>query len=658
MEKKYGTLIKTYRGSRETDQGQKYDTLVLIYRDENGEKKTLYYDRPTVDYWVLKDKNSPEAVNPPMYISVDKVDHFTTYSDNLYRDIATNTGAMNYYNKIKFNYGANSYTMKNLFKSPLLYGADIDMEDQYVAKFYKEFQPNPGYKLHKCYFDIENDIYHYNGGVPDTTETPCPICLVTLIDEKAMKSHTFVLRNSQNPGLVEFEKDVENFKIYMHNKIIECDNLDMEFDFYFYDDELDMIKGFYDKVHEIDPDTMSGWNISYDCPYLQHRAKNLFRQNKARRGNMTSDEAAYDLVCDDKYLIQTNSAGKQFFLKPYARYSQGMGKYGSRIDDLKILDGIYWADQMLIYANIHAGEGKPDNYKLDTIAHKLLGKEKLPFGPGETIRNQLYKNTRRFIEYNIRDVLLLLEIEEDTQDIDKIQRLADITVTRKAKCTKKSYSVTNFVNKFANDQGLVMRTNKNTSYGEEAESDFYDNMFLMLNELVETNTRYRKLYDIQDKYGAFVSNPNFNDNVGMELFRNQSSMFLFELVCDFDFSSLYPSIIRAFNLDSGNIDGKFYVADDEIKRKIIEKYHCADMFYYSIKGKKVSDDDYIETTEEDDVDEILDDASLKKSTKVSETDDLCSVLADTMQSRDYDKIGNIFLDLPSTADLVKKLRER
>ena len=193
-----------------------------------------------------------------------------------YRDIATNTGAMNYYNKIKFNYGANSYTMKNLFKSPLLYGADIDMEDQYVAKFYKEFQPNPGYKLHKCYFDIENDIYHYNGGVPDTTETPCPICLVTLIDEKAMKSHTFVLRNSQNPGLVEFEKDVENFKIYMHNKIIECDNLDMEFDFYFYDDELDMIKGFYDKVHEIDPDTMSGWNISYDCPYLQHRKKSYF----------------------------------------------------------------------------------------------------------------------------------------------------------------------------------------------------------------------------------------------------------------------------------------------------------------------------------------------------------------------------------------------
>lgn len=649
MEKKYGTLIKTYLGSRETEQGQKYDTLTLIYRDENGDKKTIYYDRPPVDYWVLKDKNSPEATNPPMYITVDKVTHYTTYSDNLYRDVATNTGATSYYNKIKFNYGPNSYNMKNLLKSPLLYGADVAIEDQYVAKFYQEFEPVPTYKLHKCYFDIENDIYHYNGGVPDTSETPCPICLVTLIDEKAMQSHTFVLRNSKNTGLVEFEKDVDEFKTYMHNKILDADNLDMEFLFYFYDDELDMIKGFFDKVHELSPDFCSGWNISYDCPYLQNRAKNLFRADKARRGEMTAADAAAQLVCDDNYLIQTNNAGKQFYLSPYAYYSKGMGKFGSRIDDYKILDGTYWADQMLIYANIHAGEGKPDNYKLDTIANKLLGKEKLPFGPGETIRNQLYVNTKRFIEYNIRDVILLLEIEDNTQDLDKIQRLADITVTRKSKCTKKSYSVTNFVNKFANEQGLVMRTNKNTSYGTDEESSFYNNMFLMLNDIVETDDRYRKLFDIKDKYGAYVSSPELNDTVGMELFRGKFSMYLFELVCDFDFSSLYPSIIRAFNLDSGNIDGKFYVMDEDIKQKIISKYHCPEMFYYSIKGKKTDDDD-----DDDDVDDIIE----GKPSKVNETDDLNSALADALQSRDYNKIGNIFLDLPSTADLITKLRER
>ena len=42
----------------------------------------------------------------------------------------------------------------------------------------------------------------------------------------------------------------------------------------------------------------------------------------------------------------------------------------------------------------------------------------------------------------------------------------------------------------------------------------------------------------------------------------------------------------------------------------------------------------------------------------SKTDYCNSVLADALQSRDYNKIGNIFLDLPSTADLITKLRER
>ena len=145
---KKGTLIKTFLGSRETKEGQKYDTLSMIYRDENGVKKTLFYDRPEVDYYVLKDKDSPEATNPPMYIHKDKVDHYVTYSDNLYRDVAANTGATTYFNHIRFNYGARSYNMKNLLKSPLLYNADIDIEDQYIAKFYQEHEQQQ-YQLHK-----------------------------------------------------------------------------------------------------------------------------------------------------------------------------------------------------------------------------------------------------------------------------------------------------------------------------------------------------------------------------------------------------------------------------------------------------------------------------------------------------------------------------
>ena len=40
---KKGTLIKTFLGSRETKEGQKYDTLSMIYRDENGVKMPSFF---------------------------------------------------------------------------------------------------------------------------------------------------------------------------------------------------------------------------------------------------------------------------------------------------------------------------------------------------------------------------------------------------------------------------------------------------------------------------------------------------------------------------------------------------------------------------------------------------------------------------------------
>ena len=643
MEKKIGTLIKTYKGQRVSENGNKYDTLLMFYRDENGEKKTIFYDRPEMDYYIIKDKNAPEASHPPLYISLDKVDHFTTYSDNLFRDIAVNTGALSFYDKVKFQYGINSYNMKNLFKSPLIYGADVDLQDQYIAKFYREFEPSKSYKLHKCYFDIENDIYNFTG-FPDPKEAPCPICLITLIDEKTMISYTYILRNKNNPGLIEFEQDVEEFKVYMHDKIVEVDNLDMSFEFLFYDDEIVLIQDFFKKVHELDPDFCGGWNIEYDIQTMQNRLVRLY--NKIKGKEMPSSQMAVYDICDDKYMIQKNSLGKDMYITPKAFYTEGQGKIGARTDSFTVLDGVIWIDQMLTYAAVHISGGKLDSYKLDNVAYVELEKEKLPFGPGETIRNQLYKNTKRFVEYNIRDVILLKLIEDKTQDIEMVQRLSDITVTRKDKVFKKSIALTNFVNKFAFEQNLVMRTNKNTSYGKE--SEFYNSQFLPDSDLTEYDMNFVELFNKKDKFGAFVSNPENNDNVGMEIFANTLSKYLWELVCDEDFSALYPSIIRAFNLDASNIVGKFYVIDDEIKERIKTKYNCADMFALSIKDDDVDTSD--ETSEDDDLE-----AQTADQTK--ETSDLCSVLTDTIISQDWNMLGNLFFELPTTEELINKLKK-
>ena len=632
MTKKIGTLIKTFKGTRVTESGVKYNTLLLFYRDQNGEKKTLFYDRPLFDYYILKDKKSTEATNPPLYISLDKVDKLTTYYDNLYRDVAVHTGTLPFYDKVKLNYGQNSYNMNNLLKNPLLYEADIDLEDFYIAKFYREFEKDSSYKLKKAYFDIENDIYHFQG-FPDPKEAPCPVCLITLIDENDMCSYTFILRNSENTQLIEFEKDVEDFKIYMNNKIKEVDNLDLKFEFLFYDDEIKLITDFFDKVHKIDPDYLGGWNISYDCQTLLNRLKLLYKKKKIEN----AFQQVPNDICDDKYVIQQNDKGKEFYIIPRAYYSEGAGDFGSRTDTFSILDGINWVDQMLTYAITHISGGKPDSYKLDNIADIVLGKEKLPFGEGETIRNQLYKNTKRFIEYNIRDVLLLLEIEDSTKDLDTVQQLSDITFTRKEKVFKKSIALTNYVNAYALEQNLVMRTNKNADYGEE--SNYYNKNYLLANnEVQEYDEDYLTVFRRKDKNGAFVSDPQLNDNVGVEVLKGKFSKYIFEYICDEDFSSLYPSIIRALNLDSLNIIGKFYLIDEKINNKLKDN-NWKSLFAIPIKNKQETEDD------EDDED----------SSVVEETKDSSIILSDILQSRDFVKLGEMFFDLPSSEQVITEI---
>ena len=50
---------------------------------------------------------------------------------------------------------------------------------------------------------------------------------------------------------------------------------------------------------------------------------------------------------------------------------------------------------------------------------------------------------------------------------------------------------------------------------------------------------------------------------------------------DEDFSSLYPSIIRAYNLDKNSQVGKFFLIDDHIKQRLLEDFGYEGLFAVS-----------------------------------------------------------------------------
>jgi DNA polymerase elongation subunit (family B) len=644
-DKKKGTLIKVYPSKRKMVDGVEYDSVLLFYRDEHGVKKTKFIDRAEVPFYVIKDKDSSEASSPPMFIEKDKVDKIITWSDQLYKEVAVKTDSLSYYDRVLSTWGSNSRNMMNLFKHNHVYDADMDIADRYIMQFHEEFEPDISYKLHKCYFDIEVDLME-NGfskdskgqigymGFPDEDIAPCPINIISLFDQKTMRFYTYILRNSKNELLKQFELESETFKSYIIQKIGEDDSVNLNgIDLKFFNSEEELIEEFFKDVHNIDPDFMLAWNESFDLKTIINRLKKLYQRKKDLRSKgVSSYDNTMTIVSDSKYFIQYDRFGNPIYLEPKAYYySQKDKPFVDRIDSFTVLDGINWMDQMLYYANIRKVQGQKESYSLDAIALEELDKEKLPFGPGETHKNIPWINFKKFAEYNIRDVLLLFLIESNLLDMDLIQRLSEITNTRKEKVFRKTVSLKNFVNKYALENGYIMTNNKNASYGND--SDFFEQNFLQTNKIIEHSNEYKELFDKRENFGAYVADPNLNLPDNGIVLNGKPSKYIFENVFDEDFASLYPSIIRAFNLDKNTQIGKFFLSDTEIKDKLVNEFGYSGLFAQSANLE--AEDGALEST-----------------------NDLGPTLVDSIMSFDFVRIGEKFFNLPSTDDLIKIVEER
>jgi len=657
MEKKIGTIIKTYQTKRTTQQGNEYDVVIVWYRDENGDKKVKIYDRPIVSYYLLKDHDSDEAYAPPLYIPEDKVERIDVYSDMLFRDIAVRTNTLAFYDQTLLKYGKNAYSMRNLFRHNWVYDADMNLQDRIISKFQEEFEPDPNYQIHKAYFDIEVDLMpngfkpNLDGTIgymdfPDEDKAPCPVTLITLINGNAGQVHTFIVKNKENKSQKELFDSMNKVRQELLEEIHREDDEDIVDVFtYIYDTEEEAIEAFFEKVHDMDPDYLCAWNECYDAITLMNRLSYLYSKKEITRMNAKNWQTSianaartmmYNTVCDSKYLIIDNIE-----LNPYARYTANKkDDIGKRIDFFNIFDGINWFDSEYNYALIHMPEGKKDSYKLDFIAEVVLGKHKLEFGPGITIKTAPWMDYTTYYKYNVRDVILLYLLEKINLDIDTLQRLSEITNTRKEKVFAKSVSLANFVNKYARMEHYVMNCNKNQRYNNNGEFDTFKEMYLGNQKAEEPTEEYAELFEKKDKFGAVVSDPMLNAHVGEEIFDDEdekNSMHLFRWVGDQDLSSLYPSIIRAYNLDSLTEVGKFFLRDDMLKKRLKEKYDYYGLFTLSDKDEDSAD---------------VDDETVEESERnAGETNDLGPTITDEIISQNWCALGEKFFMLPTTEEL-------
>ena len=165
-------------------------------------------------------------------------------------------------------------------------------------------------------------------------------------------------------------------------------------------DEYDLCKKFLSDWNTNPPDVISGWNIKFfDIPYLVNRFTKLFGEDETRK------LSPWGLINSRKAVVNNRELTAYEFV------------------------GVSTLDYIELYRWYAPGGKSQESYRLDNIAQVELGEGKISYDEFENL-HQLYRlNYQKFIEYNIKDVDLILKLENKLKLIELGLTLAYDTKT-------------------------------------------------------------------------------------------------------------------------------------------------------------------------------------------------------------------------------------
>mgnify|MGYP003345567743 FL=1 len=143
------------------------------------------------------------------------------------------------------------------------------------------------------------------------------------------------------------------------------------------------------------PDVLTGWNIKFfDVPYIVNR---------------------FTRILGEDYVSK---------LSPWGVYSTRNTVFKGKEQTIYELVGLSCLDYLELYQWYAPGGKNVENYRLDTVASVELGENKLSFDEFDNL-HQLYKlDYQKFIDYNIKDVRLVLALEDKLKLIELALTLA------------------------------------------------------------------------------------------------------------------------------------------------------------------------------------------------------------------------------------------
>lgn len=318
-----------------------------------------------------------------------------------------------------------------------------------------------------------------------------------------------------------YERTVDEYFVYILDESDEVDEYnDGNVTVLPFNNEENLLEAFLYKWQELNPTIISGWNIdTFDVPYLYRRLARIFNVQTAK---------------------SLSPIGQVFW-----------NKYRERF----FIAGISSLDYMPIYRKFAF---RPTNEALDMVARRELKRGKVAY---EGNLNILFKtDIKKFIEYNLVDVELCVELDNKLNFIDLVRGI----------CHKGHvpYEDIYFSSRWIEGAMLAFLKKKN---------------------IIAPNKKLEQAKDenADEKFkGAFVKSPKARQ---------------FYWIYDLDFTSLYPSIMTTLNISPETKVGKIkdWNPHDWVKRNIPQ---------YEVE---IAGDEHYMTSEE--VETLLKEANLSVS---------------------------------------------
>lgn len=319
------------------------------------------------------------------------------------------------------------------------------------------------------FFDIEVSMKE---GVPDINEANNPVTSVALYDPATEKYTVLVLDEAA----------------------LYTDRLSDDLDIIFCKTEYELLHNFISTYQSIGPTIITGWNSNgFDIPYIY---------NRLRR------------VCGVQVASKLSPIGK-------VRYSDRLERYR--------IAGVSSLDYLELYRKFTYKQ--QPNYRLDTIGRIEVGMGKVEYeGSLDTL---FAENLEKFIDYNLQDVKIIVELDKKKKLIDLVRNICHIGHVPYEDYNMSSRFLEGTIVTYLHRKGIVV-TDKPPAPDVPDEEKSDEDSFI----------------------GAYVKEPIPG---------------LYEWVYSLDLQSLYPSIIMSLNISPETLVGfvRNYNVEQHLRKEII-----------------------------------------------------------------------------------------